>query len=194
MRIRVPRRFRRVREAKRLDKDGSGTISKEELYNYIEQNAKLWAMLSVSLNIPEEECLDIACEVAFQLALAKWSKKKKLEILSSNEPTREPSLREIQAFLNFVKKPQGEQEFFHRTVFFAFDENGDGLLDSKELDKFLQIFYDAEGIFAGDARLPSKAELKRRVYKDLDENGDGQLDFYEIRSLITGGALKLATN
>ena len=88
MRIRVPRRFRRVREAKRLDKDGSGTISKEELYNYIEQNAKLWAMLSVSLNIPEEECLDIACEVAFQLALAKWSKKKKLERKIEEEKKR----------------------------------------------------------------------------------------------------------
>jgi Ca2+-binding EF-hand superfamily protein len=191
MRLRVPKRFRRLKEAKRLDEDGSGTISREELYKYIESNEKLWQMLAVCVNIPEEECLDIATDVAYQFAKKK-KKQKKIEELAADELEREPTLKEIQSFLNFVKKPKGEQEFFQRTVFQAFDVDGNGYLDSNELDKFLDVFYS--GIFAGDGRLPSKEELKKQVYSNCDTNGDGQLDFYEIRGLITGGAPCIASN
>lgn len=180
---------RSLSDAALIDEDSNGTISKEELHKYIEQNAKLWAMLSVSLNLPEDRCRDIATTVAFQFA--KKKRGKLLEDLTPTDFEREPTLKEVQRFLDHVKKPKGEQEFFHRTIFQAFDADDNGVLDQNEVDMFLNIFYEADSIFAGDARLPDKEELKKRVWAEFDENGDGELNFYEIRTLMTGGAQSL---
>ena len=173
-------------EAQLLDTNNDGTISREELSKFIEKNAKLYAMLGVNLNLPEDQCREIATEVAYQLA-----KRDKLESslkdYTPEERHREPTVKELQSFLDFVKEPQGEQEFFQRTVFEAFDADKNGYIDSDELDKFLDVFYEAGSIFAGDLRLPKKSILKKRVMKDLDSNGDGRLEFHEIRSLISGG-------
>lgn len=152
---------------------------------------RLWAMLSVSLRLEEQDCRLIATDVAYQLAKTGKSKKS-VGDLSAKERKREPTLTELQSFLDFVKKPKGEQEFFHRTVFRVFDENGKGYLDSDEFGNFLDIFYKAGSIFAGDARLPPKELLKEKVFAELDTNGDGKLDFQEIRSLISGGAQNLS--
>ena len=89
---------------------------------------------------------------------------------------------------DFLEKPNGQQEFFHRTVFATFDTDKSGYLENKELDQFLNVFYQAGSIFAGDVRLPSKVKLKKAVMKQLDTNGDGKLDFAELRTLISGGA------
>lgn len=204
MKVRVPRRFsftrpgslrdclkrnESLRDAKKIDENKNGTISKQELAKYIETNAKLWAMLSVNLNLPEQKCRAIATDVAY--LLAKQIKSENVTQVDASEIQREPSVEELSGFLDFIKTPKGEHEFFHRTVFQAFDRDGNGYLDYDELDQFLDIFYKAGSIFAGDARLPSKFQLKLEVLVQFDSNGDGRLDFQEIRSLISGGAQTL---
>jgi Ca2+-binding EF-hand superfamily protein len=173
-------------EAALIDEDNDGLISKEEVSKFIEKNAKLWAMLSVNLNLPEKKCREIATQVAYQLA--KKRKCKSLKDMDFSEKERKPTVKEFQAFLDHLKDPKGEQEFFHRTVFAVYDQDQNGYLDPNELSKFLDVFYEADSIFAGDARLPAKAELKATALKNLDKNGDGKLDFQEMRSLISGGA------
>ena len=44
--------------------------------------------------------------------------------------------------------------FGNRDDFAAFDADDNGYLDYDELDQFLDVFYAADSIFAGDARLP----------------------------------------
>ena len=149
-------------------------------------------MLSVNLNLSEEHCRQVATDVAYQLAKTIKSKSKS-ESNNYAEREREPSLSEVQSFLNLVKDPKGEQEFFHRTVFQVFDSDGNGYLDSNELDSFLDTFYEVGSIFAGDVRLPPKETLKKRVYDECDKNGDGKLEFEEIRFIISGGAQSLTT-
>jgi len=193
---RIPSRFSLTRrasmnDAASLDVNGDGTISKEELANYIEKNAKLWAMLAVNLNLPEEKCREIATHVAYQLS--KNIKSENINEVEKSELHREPTVKELSSFLEMIRTPKGEQEFFHRTVFQAFDQDENGTLDYEELDKFLDVFYEADSIFAGDTRLPSKFILKLKVLVEFDKNGDGNLDFLEIRDLISGGAQCLSS-
>lgn len=203
--MRMARRFslnRRSswRDACEIDTDKNGTISRNESAKYIEKNAKLWAMLAVNLNLPEQKCRDIATEVAYKLAKKIGKNFQSCPTLDAidqpddddvvlAEQNREPTLKEISRFLDFVQTPSGEQEFFHRTVFETYDRDGNGYLDNDELDGFLNVFYEAGSIFAGDARLPpSKFLLKMEVLVSLDTDGDGRLTFPELRSLISGGA------
>ena len=87
----------------------------------------------------------------------------------------------------FVLEPKGNLEFFQRTVFAAFDTDNNGVIDDTELDVFVNIFYAADSIFAGDARLPDdKNELKSSIQKNFDQNHDGNLTFEEIRPIISG--------
>ena len=195
----VFQRHHSTKEARKLDANNDGTISWDELYKYIKSQEKLWAMLAVNLNLPEEQCFDIATDVAFQLAKTKKSKsvrdlRKSMKDFTSSEREREPTIRELQSFLDFVKKPKGEQEFFHRAVFQAFDQDENGYLDLDELDKFLEIFYEADSIFANDSRLPPKNVLKKMVLKEFDADGDCKLGFQDIRFLISGGAKSISNN
>mmetsp|Transcript_19733 Transcript_19733/g.23492 ORF Transcript_19733/g.23492 Transcript_19733/m.23492 type:complete len:186 (-) Transcript_19733:163-720(-) len=163
---------------KDLDSDNSHTISKDEMSTFIEKHAELWAMLGVNLGIGEDKCREIATNVAYSLACD--SKSDNTTSLSENQ------------FLNFttnyVNSPKGQQEFFHRTVFATFDVDGDNTLDTKELDRFLDTFYEAGSIFKGDKRLPEKEVLRQIVNDRLDKDGDGKLSFDEIHMLISGSA------
>jgi Ca2+-binding EF-hand superfamily protein len=180
-------------QAQAVDLNQDGRISREELAKFIETNSHLWAMLSVNLNIPEQQCRDIATDVAYQMA-KKTSDMSSLKDMSESTKAREPTVQEFQSFLGLVQNnPKGQQEFFHRTVFATYDVDGNGYIDNHELDNFLDVFYEAGSIFAGDARLPDKATLKRNVLQDLDVNGDGKLEFQELRTLISGGGAGRAT-
>ena len=87
----------------------------------------------------------------------------------------------------FIKSPQGSLEFFQRTVFRAFDTDNNGVLDNSEMDAFVNLFYEANSIFRGDARLPeNKDELKQMIREKFDINNDGVLTFEELRALIAG--------
>lgn len=178
-----------LREAARFDANNDGTISFKELQRYIQGNAKLWAMLAVNLNLPEADCREIATRVAFQLAKNLNKRERNGTLPSSScEEEREPTVYEIADLLDFLQTPTGAQEFFHRTVFAAFDADNNGYLDYDELDQFLDVFYAADSIFAGDARLPPKFILKVQVLVEFDANQDGRLSFEEMRTLISGGA------
>jgi Ca2+-binding EF-hand superfamily protein len=87
----------------------------------------------------------------------------------------------------FIQSPQGSLEFFQRTVFRAFDTDNNGVLDNSEMDAFVNLFYEANSIFRGDARLPeNKDELKQMIREKFDINHDGVLTFEELRALIAG--------
>jgi Ca2+-binding EF-hand superfamily protein len=174
-------------EVLNVDTNNDGLISRDELSTFIARNEKLYLMLSVNLNIPEAKCRDIATEVAYQMS-KRQKREMSLRDLSESTRLRNPTVQEFQDFLNFLDEPTGQQEFFHRTVVTTYDVDNSGYLESEELDKFLEVFYQAGSIFAGDVRLPEKATLKKEVMKQLDINRDGKLQFSELRSLISGGA------
>jgi Ca2+-binding EF-hand superfamily protein len=175
------------KEAKRVDLNHDGLIQKTELAKFIARNEKLYMMLSVNLQLPVEKCQEIATNVAFQMS-KRSNPNASLRDLSEATKQREPTLAEFNRFLGFLEEPRGQQEFFHRTVFSTFDLDGSGYIEPHELDNFLDIFYQAGSIFAGDARLPKKSTLKKEVMKQLDTNRDGKLEFTELRTLISGGA------
>jgi Ca2+-binding EF-hand superfamily protein len=90
---------------------------------------------------------------------------------------------------NYILDEKGSKEFFLRTIFAAFDLNGDGVLQKQELAKFLNIFYDAKDVFKGKMRLPPKNELHRLVMGRLDKNSDGVLTFHEMKDLLEVAAV-----
>lgn len=131
-----------------IDANQNGSISMPELARYIdEKHAKVWALLALSLNLPEERCRDVAANVAFQMSKA--VPYRTVEELSDLERDLEPSVAQLEGFMAFVKEPKGELEFFHRAVFATFDTDGNGYLDPQEIDAFLDVFYEAGSIFAG---------------------------------------------
>lgn len=44
------------------------SFSFDNMHSFIESNARLYAMLSINLNISEDKCKEIATKVAFQLS------------------------------------------------------------------------------------------------------------------------------
>lgn len=143
-------------------------------------------MLGVNLNMSEEKCRQIATDVAFSLAVGKTIRQtKRKRYIKKNRRLTKQEFHEFRA--NYIVDPKGSQEFFHRTVFATFDKNGNGTLEDKEVDRFLDIFYEADSIFHGDKRLPNdKAQLKRLIHEKLDTNNDGVFSFDELRGLISG--------
>ena len=110
-------------EFKKLDVNNDKTLSKNELKVYIESHADLWALLGQQLNLSIKRCIEIATDVAFQLATNLREEKKRKKVLNENELSKEE-------FTYFHKKyvldEKGSQDFFLRTIFAAFDLNGDG--------------------------------------------------------------------
>jgi Ca2+-binding EF-hand superfamily protein len=156
-------------------------MSKDELADYVKSHAELWAMLGVNLDMKEERCCEIATNVAFALALDQ------ADAHMASSQRRELSKAEFHNFrTKYVLDAKGSQEFFQRALFATFDANGNGELEPAELDKFLDIFYEANSIFKGDKRLPTKKKLRKLVFEKLDTDNDGVLTFEEIRGLISG--------
>jgi len=170
--------LKKSKQAKKELLKRGNTVSHQELKEFVKTNPKIWAMLSVNIQIAEEECQDVAFRVALELATGRSGHEAMDAILTK---------RKFQKFQKkYIEDPKGHQEFFHRTVFMAFDEDWNGVLDRDETDKFLDTFYISGSIFQGDKRLPEKEELKVQILEQLDENGDGMFSFDEIRSLISG--------
>ena len=176
-------------EFKKFDADKDKILSKDELATYIASHGELWAMLGANLNLDDSKCKEIATHVAYTLATT--DKHNEDQKSSSSTNATEPRILNKEEFHRFRQKyvtdPRGSQEFFHRTVFAAFDLDSNGQLDKKEIDNFLDIFYKADSIFAGDKRLPkNKKKLRKIVMDKLDANNDGLLSFEEIRGLLSG--------
>lgn len=201
-----------------LDVNKSKELDVEELHRFVKANAQLWAMLGINTGLGEDRCIAIATQLAFEMAVeeaaagaSSKSRSLSLSILrratsssrsskaqvsrrdASLEPTRTVSMSKVEFMLfkkNIVEDPKGQQRFFQRAVFAAYDADQNGTLDAKELTNFIDIFYQAGSIFKGDARLPTKEVLIRTIYKKLDSDGDGLLTFEELSSVISGSALR----
>jgi hypothetical protein len=159
---------------------GEILLSHAEIHSFIGSTPTSWAMLQVNTGIPEEECKLVAYRVSLELASGRQGEESVAATITKKQFER---FRK-----EFIDDPKGSQEFFHRCVFAAFDEDGNGVLDKEEIDKFLETFYMTGSIFEGDDRLPDKETLKKVILERLDENGDGLFNFDEIRSLISGSA------
>ena len=177
----------RLSEFKKLDVNNDKTLSKDELEKYIESHSDLWATLGLCLDLPVKRCIEIATDVAFSLAFGEGITRPKNNELRSRHELSEAEFKHFHK--NFVMDEKGSHEFFLRTIFAVFDVNGDGVLSARELDRFLDIFYKAKGVFKGDMRLPEKKNLVRIVGKRLDSNRDGVLQFHEIRDLLEVAAV-----
>ena len=188
------RRESSKKEFKKLDVNRDKTLSKNELRKYIETHNELWTVLGLRLNLPVKQCMGIATDVAFQLATGRGERK------PLNNQYHDGDDRELteEEFTHFHKKyvldDKGAHEFFLRTIFSAFDDNGDGVLQKAELDNFLDVFYEAGGVFQGKMKLPPKKELRRVVVTRLDKNKDGVLSFHEIRDLLEVAAVVTSNN
>jgi Ca2+-binding EF-hand superfamily protein len=184
-------------------------VAKDEFGTYVEQHGELWAMLGVNLNLEEAQCKAIAVDVAFNMVVkevlrlqsqngktktttkTKAKKRRQTSIERRTSATDGHTIMTKDQFFEFqelVSHPLGQLEFFHRTVFQAFDKDNNGLLDNAELDSFLNTFYAADSIFKGDARLPPKEELKAIVHARFDHDNDGHLSYDEIHAIISGKA------
>lgn len=169
------------KEFARLDSAGTKNVCREEIASFVGSNAELWAMLSVNLDMSEDHCREVATRVAMELATGLQGD----EALAS-----EIDKHQFHKFRkHYILDPKGSQEFFHRSVFAAFDEDMNHYLDDQELDVFLDTFYKSGSIFKGDVRLPAKAELKRVILEKHDKNNDRRLSFNSVRGIISGAAL-----
>ena len=179
------------KEFKKLDVNNDKTLSKDELLKYIQTHSELWTMLGVQLNLPVKRCMEVATDVAFALATGEGiTKPKRNEFRKTKEITQE----EFTHFhKNYVMDAKGSHEFFLRTIFAAFDLDGNGVLDRREVNRFLDIFYECGTVFKGRMKLPEKKDLMNIVGSRLDKNRDGVLSFEEVRSLLEVVAVVTAT-
>jgi Ca2+-binding EF-hand superfamily protein len=185
----MPNPFRRNKnventhkEFKKLDINNDKSLSKDELSKYIGTHAELWTVLGVQLNLPVKKCMELATDVAFALATGEGITK---PVGNEFRKHRDITEEEFKVFhKNYVLEAKGSHELFLRTIFAAFDLNGDGVLDRPEFYKFLDVFYEAGSVFKGKMKLPEKKELMNIVGARLDTNKDGLLTFEEIRSLL----------
>jgi curved DNA-binding protein CbpA/Ca2+-binding EF-hand superfamily protein len=170
------------KEFKKLDINNDKSLSKDELSKYIGTHAELWTVLGVQLNLPVKKCMELATDVAFALATGEGITK---PVGNEYRKHRDITEEEFKVFhKNYVLEAKGSHEFFLRTIFAAFDLNGDGVLDRPEFYKFLDVFYEAGSVFKGKMKLPEKKDLMNIVGARLDTNKDGLLTFEEIRSLL----------
>lgn len=162
-----------------LDRNKDNCLNHSEVGVFIQRHPELWAMLGVNLDLSDEKCQEIATDVALRIACNRSD---------GDVSNRTMNEVEFNNFKRIVANPKQQQNFFHQTVFEAFDEDKNGLLDPDEFDKFLDTFYATGSIFRGDGRLPPKEELKEIAYKRWAKDGNRNLNFHAFHMLISGSA------
>jgi Ca2+-binding EF-hand superfamily protein len=181
---------------KDIDLNGDKVLSRQELRSFIEANEILHAVLGKSLNLHPQQSIDIATDVAF--SLAKWDGKDEDAAMASyfltqkkrkdGKTNMDMTKDEFKQFYKaYVQSKKGSYDFFLRTMFAAYDLNGDGKLQRKEFENFLEIFYHAN--YQGKVAMPSKPELVRLAQMRLDKNKDGVMSFSEVRDLLQVAAV-----
>lgn len=165
---------------KELDANNKKIISKDEVAQFVASKRDMWNMLSVKLGRPKAQCQSVATRVAMELASGKEG------------PDAMRANIDKDQFHDFRKKyilaDWGSNEFFYRTIFATFDIDHDNGLNDRELDEFLEIFYQPDSAFKG-ANMPPKMELKKMVLEKYDDDGNGLLEFEEIRQVIKDAAM-----
>jgi len=194
----------------------------EPLFRFFEEKNRTGDTLSGGIrSLSQTECIKIATDVAFSLALGEKDTRPKYR-----KSNKELSIKEFDYFYtNYVnditaddkeknkdkdksdggdcRRRTGIHEFFLRTLFCAFDTNGDGVLNRKELSNFLDIaFYnnsssssnsnndknknknENNNVFIGGRRLPPKEKLITTVQERLDTNNTRCLQYHEMYDLL----------
>mmetsp|Transcript_35115 Transcript_35115/g.35641 ORF Transcript_35115/g.35641 Transcript_35115/m.35641 type:complete len:464 (+) Transcript_35115:447-1838(+) len=194
------------------------------LFRFFEEKNRTGDTLSGGIrSLSQTECIKIATDVAFSLALGEKDTRPKYR-----KSDTELSMKEFDYFYtNYVnditaddkeknkdkdksdggdcRRRTGIHEFFLRTLFCAFDTNGDGVLNRKELSNFLDIaFYnnsssssssnsnndknknknENNNVFIGGRRLPPKEKLITTVQERLDTNNTRCLQYHEMYDLL----------
>jgi hypothetical protein len=179
MTVPYSKRQRADKEINDLDDHGFVLVSHEEIQDFVRAHPTMYAMLGVNTGIPDDQCQTVAVRVAIELISQKQGPEAQTALLTK---------RQFDSFVkNYVDSCKGAHEFFHRSVFSTFDDNGNGTLDRDEIDTFLNTFYKSGSIFQGDARLPEQETLKEMIYAQLEaKGGSGEFSFDEIRCIISG--------
>ena len=207
-RILVPFQKREMtnREINDLDEKGYVIVTEDEVKDFVLSHPTMYVMLHVNTGIPEEECQQVAIRVAKDLILQKHfhshhpedesivsssaTQQVEPEVQNEHEHDDDPELMTRRQFMSFVKhyveNPKGAQEFFHRTVFSAFDSDANGVLDKEEVEVFLNTFYKSGSIFQGDIRLPEKDSLMEMIDKEMHGDPSRTFTFDEIRNVMCG--------
>lgn len=174
---------------KDFDLNGDALLSREELRKFVASNEGLFAVLAKSLNMNPNVCIDISTDVALTLAKASAEEdapiKASIIPKKSSKPSKEDELSrdEFKAFYkNYVQSQKGSYDFFLRTIFAVYDTNGDGVLQRREFENFLEIFYKAS--YPGKQDMPRKTDLARIAGGRLDKDKDGVLSFEDVRDLL----------
>merc|ERR1712034_30929 len=109
----------------------------------IQEHEELWSMLQVNTGLEPEFCKATVFEVVMRKQDANGD--------------GGLSLEEFGALYDAVlSNPKGQLDFFHEVLFAAYDHDGCGKLDSKDLDDFLNLFYDKSSIFCRRQALARK--------------------------------------
>jgi hypothetical protein len=186
----------KMQDTKMVLQSSGSAISHSVLQEFVNEHPSAWAMLSVNCLLPEKRCQEIVFRVALEFVTGRTGHDALDAVITKSS---------FHSFQRFLSDPKGHQEFFQRSVFMAFDEDWNGILDREETDQFLDTFYRSGSIFEGDARLPVKREdlkatlLRQRKTKNdeshsrmegdcKNQNDDEDVGFTlnEIRSLISG--------
>jgi Ca2+-binding EF-hand superfamily protein len=165
-------------EFEAIDADKSHKLAKKEMHTFIEHHVQLFETLALNLDLDRELCKDIATDVAFNIAGGGGSRE-----LSYND------FKKFKKQYAGITSP-GNQEFVFRTVFRVYDKDGNGYLDSDELDSFIDLFFKADSfVRKDDPRLKGmrSEDLKKLIIEKCDSNKDGKFSFEEMRGVIAGG-------
>jgi hypothetical protein len=141
------------------DIDRSNTMSKKELAGFIDKHAQLYETLALNLDMDRETCKAIATEVAFKLARC------------GDNATDLTKPQFVEFKKKYILDPKGNQSFVFRTVFRAYDKDGNGYLDSEELDGFVDLFFKADSfVRKDDPRLKDMSgdDLKKLITEKCD--------------------------
>ena len=160
--------------AESFDTNDDGELSASEIHHYTDEHLELWLALSEQCGINENACRKIVVQVAMAMATK-----------DDTKPPRNPTTKEFGAFLHKLGAQQKTRdEFFHRTVFVAFDTNQNGTLERKELFGFLDVLYNSAAKFGALDSLPKKETLKTSAISKFDVNHDNVLDVQEFSKLL----------
>lgn len=166
----------------KLDYDGDKSMQSTEMEEFIASQDQLWTHLSDKLKLPKVKATRAATRVAMELATGLPAD------MAANFPLTKEQFKQFHK--DYIRREEGAEELFQRTVFACFDEDNSGELDEKELDAFLDLVYNTRDVKKGKIALYSKEEMKALVLQNLDNDGGGTLSFNEIRQVLLPDAAK----
>ena len=155
-----------------LDANHDGSIQSSEMENYIESHQDLWKMLSDHCNLPKEECIEIARNVAQAMAIEYSSGKKTKSKSKTSQKKR---------FLFIPKKPTLSRGASISQSMQHLDLQSD--YASSERGPTVREMADFHYRLANDQQY-SLEYFHQTVFCALDQDHSGFLEVDEIQKLV----------